>query len=83
MAKHMLIIGFLMMFNTAPVFAAECPSHLKYIDDNMMKNSISSSQMKVAMAIRLNAVKFHNGSEHEASIIALRTVVRLLELDPL
>lgn len=83
MSKYILIIGIATALFTAPVFAGQCPKHLKYIDDNMMKSSVSSSQMKVVMVLRAGAVKFHNGGDHDASLIALRTATELLELDPL
>ena len=41
------------------------------------------TQMKVAMALRGSAVKFHNNGDHAASVIALRTATDLLGLDPL
>ncbi len=82
MLKRNLFWVFALMLLSPSAFASHCPKDLKYIDDNMMKNPISASQMKVVMALRSSAIQFHNNGDHEASVIALHNAAQLLELDP-
>lgn len=83
MSRYPLIIALAMALFTAPALAGQCPKHLKYFDDNMMKNKVSAAQMKVAMALRKSSIQFHNSGDHDASVIALRTAAQLVKLDPL
>ena len=64
-----------------PVSAAHCPTDLKYIDDNMMKNKITMAEMKVVMALRKFAVEAHNKGEHEVSVAALHLAAYALKLE--
>ena len=83
MSKTLLVIGVTLAIFSATVSAGKCPSNLKYVDDNMMKNSVSPAEMKVVMALRVDAIKFHNAGDHGASVVALQTATKLLKLDPM
>ena len=81
MIKRILVLVVLALFAAGPVFASQCPTDMKKIDEALAKNpKLSDADMKKVKELRASGEKLHKDGKHADSVKTLGDAKKILKV---